>query len=371
MRISELHIVAFDVPFPPDYGGAMDVYYRIKALHELGIKVHLHCFEYGRGMPTELKACTATIQYYKRKKSVADSFSKLPFIVKTRNSRHLIQNLLKDDFPILFEGLHCCYFLADERLKSRVKLVRLHNIEHEYYAGLAKLNSGWRSRFYRSEAEKLKNYESTLKHANHLLAIKESDAIHFKQYADSVQVLPASCPPLNLAERSETQPVCLFHGNLSVAENRDAVYWLQRNIFSKLQDIPFVVAGKNPNKELQQFCAKNEIQLHINPDENKLDTLIQQARVHVFYSEQNSGVKLKLLRALSSNGHAIVNHKMIEGSTLGTHCNLALIPEDFKDLVQEKVQVELSEVEFDARQLFLQENYDTKRNCELILKIIS
>ena len=44
-----LHIVSFDVPYPPDYGGAIDVYYKLKALHEEGIKIYLHCFEYGRG----------------------------------------------------------------------------------------------------------------------------------------------------------------------------------------------------------------------------------------------------------------------------------------------------------------------------------
>lgn len=348
----------------------MDVYFRVKALHNLGLKVHLHCFEYGRGMPEELKNCTASIQYYKRKKSIADSFSKLPFIVKTRNSRHLIQNLLQDDYPILFEGLHCCYFLSDERLKERIKLVRLHNIEHEYYAGLAAINSGWRKKFYSREALKLKQYENVLRSANHLLAIKESEADHFRQYGESVHVLPASCPPLKQSEKHETQRFCLFHGNLSIAENRDAVYWLQRNVFAKLTEVRFVVAGKKPSKELQLFCATNQIELHSNPDELSLESLLNQARVHVFYSDQKSGVKLKLLRALTSNGHVIVNYKMIDGSLLGSQCNLALIPADFKDFVEEKIQVELNEIEYNSRQAFLTEHFDTQRNCELIIRLL-
>ena len=43
----EIHIVCFDVPHPPDYGGVIDIYYKVKSLHELGIKVHLHCYQYG------------------------------------------------------------------------------------------------------------------------------------------------------------------------------------------------------------------------------------------------------------------------------------------------------------------------------------
>jgi len=32
-----------------------DLFYKIKTLHKLGIKIHLHCFEYGRGEQDELK----------------------------------------------------------------------------------------------------------------------------------------------------------------------------------------------------------------------------------------------------------------------------------------------------------------------------
>ncbi|MFZ9029038.1 MAG: hypothetical protein ACO2Z9_08480, partial [Crocinitomicaceae bacterium] len=137
-----LHIVAFDVPYPADYGGAIDVFYRIKALHGLGIKVHLHCYEYGRGMPEELKEYVEDIQYYRRRKTVIDWLNKLPFIVKTRSNKFLIRNLLKDDAPILFEGIHTTYFIGDERLKNRIKIVRAHNIEHEYYSKLAEQASG-------------------------------------------------------------------------------------------------------------------------------------------------------------------------------------------------------------------------------------
>ena len=52
--MTKLHIVSFDVPFPPNYGGVIDVFYKIKALHKLGVKIILHTFDYGRGKPTEL-----------------------------------------------------------------------------------------------------------------------------------------------------------------------------------------------------------------------------------------------------------------------------------------------------------------------------
>jgi len=61
-----LHIVCLDVPYPPDYGGVFDLYYKIKSLSEAGIKIHLHCFEYGLGKQKELDVYCVEVQYYPR-----------------------------------------------------------------------------------------------------------------------------------------------------------------------------------------------------------------------------------------------------------------------------------------------------------------
>ena len=36
----KLNVVSFDIPYPPDYGGVIDIYYKIKALNSAGIKIH-------------------------------------------------------------------------------------------------------------------------------------------------------------------------------------------------------------------------------------------------------------------------------------------------------------------------------------------
>ena len=48
-----LHIIALNIPFPPNYGGVIDIYYKIKALHQLGVKIILHCFAYERPQAEE------------------------------------------------------------------------------------------------------------------------------------------------------------------------------------------------------------------------------------------------------------------------------------------------------------------------------
>ncbi|MCC8094833.1 MAG: glycosyltransferase family 1 protein, partial [Tannerellaceae bacterium] len=62
-----LNIIALNIPWPPNYGGIIDIYYKIKALHALGIKIILHCFEYERGASPELDSLCDQVYYYKRR----------------------------------------------------------------------------------------------------------------------------------------------------------------------------------------------------------------------------------------------------------------------------------------------------------------
>ena len=53
--LKTLHVISFDIPYPANYGGAIDVFYKIKALHEKGLKIILHCFLYNnKKIPEEL-----------------------------------------------------------------------------------------------------------------------------------------------------------------------------------------------------------------------------------------------------------------------------------------------------------------------------
>ncbi len=94
-----LHIVALDVPWPADYGGVVDLFYKLKALHQLGIKIHLHCFTQDRNPQEELNKYCVSVNYYQRKKNSSSFSLTLPLIVKSRQNKELIANLKKDNHP--------------------------------------------------------------------------------------------------------------------------------------------------------------------------------------------------------------------------------------------------------------------------------
>lgn len=359
-----------DVPFPADYGGVIDMFYRIKALHELGLELTLHVFEYGRGQQAELEKY-ATVHYYKRSRSILHLFSKRPFIVQSRLSRQLLNNLLKDDAPILMEGLHTSGILEHHELSKRVTMVRMHNIEHEYYRELAKNASFLKRLFFLLEARKLEKYTFILKKANSILAIKESDREYFEKINPSCFLLPA-CFAFPQFESNTTAPFALFHGNLSVPENERAAFWLIKTLQSALSaDFPLIIAGKNPGARLIQLCNKDHVQLVANPSDSELKKLQVNAHIHVFYSEAPSGMKLKLMNVLGTNGHILCNKNMLGYDGLEKFCNIENESENFAKRFLERKEKTLSNAEYEKRKSFISEHFNSKLQGEIIIKLIN
>lgn len=305
-----IQIVAFDNPNPPDYGGVIDVYYKIKALSNLGFKIDLHFFNYGkRKNINPLNEMCDSIFQYPRDMGIGALMSSSPFIVKSRENKELLTRLANNPAPILFEGLHSCAFLEHELLKNHFKIVRTHNVEHEYYQGLYNNTSNILKKiYYASEMKKLKAFEPILKKADLILALSLQDASYFKKYQKTEWV-----PPFHrsYSEVLKMENYVLFHGNLSVAENINALLELVKNVFKDINH-KIIVAGKLPSKKIVQAIGSNtNITLIANPDEREMTDLICRAKCHILYTNQNTGVKLKLVHAIQTSGHIILNEAML------------------------------------------------------------
>jgi hypothetical protein len=359
-----IHIVAFDVPYPADYGGVIDIYYRIKALYELGFKITLHCFDYGRGEQTHLSEITEKVYYYSRSKTIWNGLNKRPFIVASRRSKALLNRLLEDEFPILFEGIHTSWFLENADIQKRKTVVRTHNIEQDYYISLSKNVGFLKSLYFKLEALKLKRYESILEKASKVLCIKESDAQHIRQFNKNTFVLPASLPEINVNEYVHTERYALFNGNLSVPENEIAAIWIIEKIWSKNPFLlPLKIAGKNPSEKLIKLVKQHNVELVSNPKKEDMDSLILKARIHILVTDQVTGVKLKLLTALQNSGHVLVNNNMIDGTNLGEFCTICTSAAEFKKEIIYLSENELDGNKFLIRSNYIIENYSTKQNC--------
>jgi glycosyltransferase involved in cell wall biosynthesis len=327
-----LHIVSFDVPYPADYGGVVDIFFKIKALHELGFAIHLHCFEYGKGVQPELEKYCKEVFYYPRQEGHKGFSLKYPYIVSSRHDEELWKRLNADKHPVLLEGVHCTYGLTNGLLKKKNVAIRLHNVEFEYYKQLAQWeNSFARKAYMHHESRLLKRYEQELKDFK-ILAISADDIKTYKRQfkATNITQLPAFIPNTSVTSKEGQGTFILYHGNLSVAENEKAATWLLTKVFHELE-IPFVIAGKNPSEKLKLLAhAKPHTCIVENPGEVELNDLIQKAQVHILPSFSTAGIKLKLLNAVFNGRHVLVNDEMIHGTGLESACQLANNPTEFK-----------------------------------------
>ena len=134
-----VHIVALDAPAPPDYGGAIDMYYKIVALSNIGKKVILHYFDYKEGRSAAgLEKYCSTIYSYKREIGWRSVSWRTPYIIQSRINTDLIKRLNADSHPIILEGIHSTGILSSLLNKERKVVVRLHNDEARYYSSLAR-----------------------------------------------------------------------------------------------------------------------------------------------------------------------------------------------------------------------------------------
>jgi len=244
--------------------------------------------------------------------------------------------------------------LSHPKLKERIKFVRTHNIEHEYYRQLASGTSSlFKKLFFLLESKKLNHFEENIKYANLILAIKPHDAEHFKKLNPNVTILPASIPK-ELVNYHLTKKYALFHGNLSIIENENAVIWIYNAIKKSISDdFEFVVAGKEPSKELVDFCKENRIKLFTNPSIHQMNELIFDARIHLFHSQSESGVKLKLLQSLNSSGHILTTQNLIFDSEIDQLCHVVNYEHEFNSIFLALMNQMLDQSEFDKRIEFL------------------
>ncbi|MBP5381567.1 MAG: glycosyltransferase family 1 protein, partial [Bacteroidaceae bacterium] len=214
-----IHVVSLQVPYPADYGGAIDIFYKLKELRREGFQIILHSYIYDREESPVLKQLCHEVHYYKRSKGFLRQLSATPYIVNTRRDKQLLHDLCQDDAPILFEGLHTCYLLDHPALRNRKKIVRMHNIEHKYYWQLAKQNPwSWKAIYYTIESLRLRWFERKLKHASLVCAITKADKQELGQRYPTTEIIHLHCffdvefPETPL----KTEPFVLYHGNLSV-----------------------------------------------------------------------------------------------------------------------------------------------------------
>lgn len=371
----QLHIVCLNVPYPVDYGGVFDLFYKLPALQAAGVKIHLHCFSYGRGEQSELTKYCVSVNYYERREGHKSISTTLPYIVASRKNEDLLNNLLQDDYPIFMEGVHCTYLLNDERFAKRRKFVRIHNVESQYYHDLYQSTTSILKKLYFwRESKLLKIYEASMvTKATAFWGVTHKDVAYFRSdyHCKTIDYLSLYLPPdWEVKGLTGIGNYCLYQADLSVAANEKAAIWLLEKVFSKIE-IPFVIAGKNPSEKLQRLAHSH---LHtcivINPSEKEMQDMIVKAHVNILPSFHTTGIKLKLINALYNGRHCLVNTATVDGSGLESLCNIANTANEFIAIIQSFEHSPFTGADLQLREAALKGMFDNAANAAQQVKWI-
>jgi len=371
MPDKHLHIVAFSIPFPANYGGVIDVFYKLSALHKAGIKIHLHCFQYDRQEAAELHAFCESVNYYPRKTGFVSQLSIKPYIVESRQSDQLLKNLLSNRYPILFEGLHSCFYLNHKSLKGRTLIYRESNIEHDYYLNLFKSEKKVGPKvFFLVESMKLRLFQRQLKFATKMLVVSQTDRDYLaKQFpGKAVIYLPSFHGNSKVASLPGKGDYVLYHGNLSVGENAMAAEYLIKEVFRDL-GIQLKIAGLNPAESLKSLVNEyKNVDLIANPSKDEMESLIKNAQINVLVTFQATGLKLKLLNTLYNGRWMLVNREMLAGTGLESLCEIAVDNKEMKKKITSFFNSEFDHNQVLARSELLQNRFSDEANAMKLIR---
>ena len=325
MQTKAIHIVSFDNPYPPNYGGVIDVFFKIKALHQLGFKIHLHCFV--AETPNEHKALEAiseSVYFYKTSTNYLQLFSKIPFSIISRNSKKLVENILKVDAPILYEGLKTSYLVNDVRLKNYFKILRLHNIEQDYFLGISKneKNPIFKFLFY-LESKKYLNTENVIQSFNRVACLSIFENNYIQNKFKSASYIPVFHGNETVLPLSDYGKYVLYHGDLNSPDNQEVVRFLTQ-VFKKIPNRHLKIASSSKEKWTLNLIGKSEnISFVKLLDYNHLLDLFEDAHVNISWSFQKSGTKLKLINSLFNSRFSIINENIIDDAIISDLCVIA------------------------------------------------
>lgn len=369
----KLHILCFTVPFPVDYGGVVDLFYMLPALQKAGIRIHLHCFDYGRGKQDSLLSYCEKVDYYSRNRGHKGISSRLPYIVASRNNVQLIDNLLADDAPILMHGIHCSFLLTDERFRNRNCHIRLHNTEYIYYHHLALHTSSWLKKlYYEIESRLLKNFEQQFASRASIIAVAEQDITHYQQKFSSTRIkhLPVFLPEWTVSGALGMGNYCLYHGDLQVASNEKAATLLLNKVFNKI-NIPLVIAGRNPSDKLIQLAHRNPHTCIVaNPTDAEMEDMIARAHIHILPMLVPTGIQLKWLHAIFHGRHIITFSEHIQQHPLAATSYNASTVHALSSLVTQLYHQPFTREEQQGREKLLQEIFHADKQAQQLIQYI-
>lgn len=334
-------VVPMELPLPASSGGRIDVWRRLRYLHDDGHRLALLSWHnLGRdGAPAaatleQLAAVCAGVRLSWIRRTSLETLHRIAQLARLPShaavrwitlDRSAVLAWAQDFAPdvLLLDGLYGA--AAVRWLSARLGVpwvYRAHNVEQVYMRQQRARTTRWSARLALSaNLVGLRRLEErTVREAARVFDISLADAAHWAaaghrhvqwlptvvdaDFADGLAVASTQAPAWDIG----------YFGNLHTPNNVEAVAWLVRQVLPLVRapGLRVVVAGSAPSAAVRE-CVATDPRITLLADPPSMPAVVGAARVLVNPLQAGSGVNLKSVEMLFTRAHLVSTPAGVQG----------------------------------------------------------
>lgn len=331
-------ILTNKLPYPPRDGGSIASLNMMTGLHDAGNQITCLALNTAKHpfpveeIPKEISEsirffgvdCDSSIRPLQM--GINLLFSRDPYIANRFNIKAFRMELTKllqaNSFDIIqLEGPYPGQYLDIIRRGSNARVsLRAHNVEHLIWERKALHEKSPIKKWYLlNMAKRLKRYELDIAcQTDLLIPISKPDESYFRQLGLNKPMLTIptgfAMENYHLTKLPAEQSI-FFIGALDWLPNQEGLMWFIQKVFglliSKLPELKFHVAGRNPPAQFAKMLKHPNIEYH-GEVENAV-TFMQSYRVMVAPLLTGSGIRIKIIEAMALGRPVVTTTIGIEG----------------------------------------------------------
>ena len=230
---------------------------------------------------------------------------------------------IADNYDCIFVDHWLSFQYIPKNYKGTV-ILKEHNAEYKMWERLFYNEKNLiKKLFLKFETARIKKYEAMICNSvTKVITVTEEDKqnlIEIGAKGDNIKMLPAVILDIKqeiIKDFSNRENALLYVGSLSWESNIDGLKYFLENIYPKIKkkmpEIKFYIIGKNPPNILQNF-AQNDTSIILTGFVDDLTEYYNKCKLFVVYLRYGSGIKIKILEALSNSMPVITNDIGMEG----------------------------------------------------------
>lgn len=360
---------------------------RIRAMSRLGYSIHALVMAPKEPVDehslAEMRSLVERLDFVERWPMRRSLATFVPTLVSRNNTLAILP--LSEQYDItLAETEHVLPIFSNPQLRTRLRVLRVHNNESKYMWELAQTEErfGWKLFFSLEALRFLPFVKSAHRSVDSVWFISQRECQNFMRGRPLADARATWLPPsLTLGSIPERRAVrskrVLFVGGLKNPLNREGIRWYLKEVHPRLTadpDYELIIAGNADGSSSAHLLARQAMgeercTVHLNVAD--LGPLYDSCALIINPMRRGSGVKLKTIHAIQHRTPLVTTSVGVEGTGFADkeHVRVADAPEAFAAAVMDLLNnPELGEKMANLAYQYLIRHYDSSKNIERLLE---